>query len=117
MKALTVYINGERICTASLGDDGHVSADVTLIGNGDDSAFAQVGGFDGSQNHHVKWCFQQLKIGDEVCIVVEEAEQIDQPRERKTVEEMDRWARSLRPEGDPTEGGAVDLPPSPAPWE
>jgi hypothetical protein len=117
MKALTVYINGERICTASLGDDGHVSADVSLFGNEDDSAFAQVGGFDGSQDHHVKWCFRQLKVGDEVRIVVELSEQIDDPQERKTVEEVDRWARSLRPKGKTTEGGADDLPPLPAPWE
>lgn len=78
VKALTVYVNGAHVCTASLGDDG---------------------GFDGSQNHHVKWCFRHLKVGDEVRIVMEEASRIDEPHERKTVEEMDRWARSLRPEG------------------
>ncbi|HTU18766.1 MAG TPA: hypothetical protein VMG10_11955 [Gemmataceae bacterium] len=117
MKALKVYINGERICTASLGDEGHVSADATLIGNGDDAGWVSVSGFDGSQNHHVKWCFRQLQIGDEVRIVLEEAEQIDQPNERKTVEEEDRWARSLRPEGKAQEDGQDDLPPLPAPWE
>ena len=117
MKALTVYINGERICTASLGDDGHVSAGASLFGNDDDAGSVQVGGFDGSRNHHVNWCFRQLKVGDEVRIVVEEAEQIDEPNERKTVEEMDRWARSLRPKGKVEEGGQDDLPPLPAPWE
>src|SRR5205807_937759 len=87
----------ERICTASLGDAGHVSAEASLIGNADDAGFVQVGGFDGSSNHHVNWCFQQLKVGDEVRIVVEETEQIDAPNERKSVEEMDRWARSSPP--------------------
>jgi hypothetical protein len=117
LKALTVYLNGQRICTASLGDDGHVSADVSLIGNSDDASFMQVGGFDGRSNHHVKWCFQQLKVGDEVRIIVEETEQIDEPDERKSVEEMDRWARSLRPEPKSNQGGADDLHPLPAPWE
>jgi hypothetical protein len=117
MKALTVYLNGERICTASLGDDGHVSADASLFGNEDDAAFLQVGGFDGSSNHHVKWCFEQLEAGDEVRIMVEETEQIDEPRERKSVEEMDRWARSLRPKPKPEQGDSDDLHPLPAPWE
>jgi hypothetical protein len=116
MKALTVYINGERVCTASL-DDGYVSADVSLSGNEDDAGFAQVGGFDFRQNHHVNWCFQQLKVGDEVRIVVEDAEQIDEPSERKTVEEMDRWARSIRPKEKATDEDQDDLPPLPAPWE
>jgi hypothetical protein len=115
VKALTVYINGERACTASLGDDGHVSADASWFGNDEDGGFVQVGGFDGSRNHHVKWCFRPLRVGDEVRIVVEEAEQADEPRERKTVEEMDRWARGLRPKGNA--GGEDDLPPLPAPWE
>ena len=117
VKALTVYLNGKRICTAGLGDDGNVSADASLIGNGDNAGFVQVGGFDGSSNHHVKWCFQQLIVGDEVRIVVEETETIDEPSERKSVEEMDRWARSLRPfqnrKGDDDE----ELHPLPAPWE
>lgn len=117
MKALTVYLNGKRICTASLGDDGHVSADATLIGNGDDNSFLQVNGFDGSTNHHVKWCFQPLKVGDEVRIVVEETEQIDKPNERKSVEEIDRWARSLGAERKSKEGDVEELPPLPAPWE
>jgi hypothetical protein len=97
VKALTVYVNGERVCTASLGDDGHVSADASWFGNDDHGGFLQVVGFDGSTNHHVKWCFRQLKVGDEVRIVVEETDWIDEPSERKSVEEMDRWARSLQP--------------------
>jgi hypothetical protein len=117
LKALTVYLNGKRICTASLGDDGHVSADASLIGNGDDAGFVQVGGFDGSNNHHVKWCFQQLNVGDEVRIVVEETDQIDEPNERKSVEEMDRWARSLRPKRKPKQDDGDELHPLPAPWE
>jgi hypothetical protein len=117
LKALTVYLNGERICTASLGDDGHVSADVSLSRNEDDAGFVQVGGFDGVSNHHVKWCFQQLRIGDEVRIVIEETDKIDPPNERKSVAEMDEWARSLRPEPTPNEDGGEELLPLPAPWE
>jgi hypothetical protein len=49
--------------------------------------------------------------------VVEQTEQIDDPKERKTVEKMDRWARSLCPQGKTAEGGGDDLPPLPAPWE
>ena len=101
MKALTVYLNGERICTAGLGDDGNVSADASLIGDGDDAGWLHVGGFDGGDNHHVKWCCQQLRTGDEVRILIEETEQIDEPGERKSVEEMDRWTRSLRPQLKP----------------
>jgi hypothetical protein len=117
LKALTVYLNGQRICTASLGDDGHVTADASLIGDGDDAAWMHVGGFDGSSNHHVKWCFQSLKVGDEVRILVEETERIDAPGERKSVEEMDRWARNLRPRSRPEQAGPDPLPPLPAPWE
>ena len=117
MKALTVYLNGDRICTASLGDDGHVSADASLFGNGDDAGFVRVGGFDGSKNHHVKWCFQQIKTGDEVRIVVEDTQQIDEPNERKSVEEMDRWARSLRPKLGRDNLDEEELPRLPAPWE
>jgi hypothetical protein len=97
MKALIVYVNAERVCAASLGDDGHVSADVSWFGNDPNGGYVQVGGFEVQSNDHVKWCFRQLKVGDEVRIVVEEMDQVDSPNERKSVEEMDRWARSLRP--------------------
>ena len=99
------------------GDDGHVSADATLIGNGEDAGWMGVGGFDGSSDHHVKWCTHSLKVGDEVRIVVEETEQIDEPSERKSVEEMDRWVRSLRPKPGSEQDDSDELPPLPAPWE
>jgi hypothetical protein len=117
LKAFTVYLNEHRICTAGLGDDGHVSADASLFGNGNDAGFVQVGGFDSNNKHHVKWCFQSLKVGDEVRIVVEETEQIDDPIERKSVEEADEWARSLRPEPNSNQGGEDEWHPLPAPGE
>ena len=109
-----MYHNGERICTASLDGDGHVSVDVSLVEHEDGDGFASVGGFDGVRLEHINWCFRDIRLGDEFRVVVEEVPQADEPTERKTVEEMDRWARSLRPKKRSTDD---DLPPLPAPWD
>jgi hypothetical protein len=95
LKAFTLYLNGERIYSASLGDDGHVLAHATLTPIGEDDGCIQVGGFDISDNRHVQWCDRPPRVGDEVRIVVEEVERSNEPQERKSVEKMDCWARSL----------------------
>lgn len=95
MKAFAVYVNGELVCTAGVGADGHVSADASWLGDDGNGGFLQVGGVDGDQ--HVKWCFRQLQVGDDVRIVVEETDRVDEPNERRSREEMDRWAEGLRP--------------------
>lgn len=118
MQALTVFLNEKKTCTASLGDAGILSVDVSLIGQGPDSCFLQVGGFDSITDQHVKWTSESIKVGDVIKIILEEIEQIDEPTERKTVEEMDEWARRLRPKGAKKTAGEDDhLAQLPAPCE
>lgn len=117
MRVLTVYLNGFRICSAGAGVDDNISACATMIGIGEDSSFLQVGGFDGANDYHLNWCFQQLKLGDEIRITVEEKQEFDQPKDRKSVEEMDQWARSIGKKNTPNEEPSDVGHRMPAPWE
>ncbi len=87
MIAFVIYVNGKRICA---------------------------GGMDNRE--HVDWSMPQLKVGDEVTIKITDCDDTDPPSRRRTVEEVDAWARSLR-QKDQTENDKDDLHPLPAPWE
>lgn len=117
MRVLTIHLNGCRLCTVGAKEKENISASATMIGNGEDGTFLQVSGFDGVNDFHLDWCFQQLKLGDEIRITVQEKPESDQPKDRKSVEEMDQWARSLNKNNKFGKSAPNDLHPLPAPWE
>jgi hypothetical protein len=103
MIAFEVWVNGEKKCTAGVGDKGVLNA----IMNGPSHPHLSVGGLSGEE--HVRWLERngELKVGDEVTIRIVETDQIDEPvdryrsqtreeKERKVKDDLQK-ARSLLP--------------------
>jgi len=85
MVAFEVYINGKRICTAEIGDNG-VTTIVTWAAappNRKDLGFA-VGGLISPRGEHLRWADRQgLQVGDEVRVKIVERTKVDRPRSRE----------------------------------
>jgi hypothetical protein len=94
MIAFEIFVNGNKICSAGVGDDGVLHSSLTLItrerGNkqtveGDaERLIFNVGGAVGSPHNasqHIRWPDQHLAVGDEVAIRIVETEAIDKPSE------------------------------------
>jgi hypothetical protein len=82
MRAFEIYLNGKRICTAGVGDDGVLSVIANhVIGHGRDEFSLHVGGLIKS-DEHVTWRTSKLKNGDELLIQILESESVDQPKKR-----------------------------------
>ena len=86
MVAFEVYVNGKRICTAGVGDNGVLTTIVTWAAappNREDLGFA-VGGLISPRREHLRWADQQgLRVGDEVRVKIVERTKVDRPRSRK----------------------------------
>lgn len=78
MIAFEVWVNGEKKCTAGVGDEGVL----TVIVNGPDHPHLSVGGLSGEE--HLRWLKRgfMLKVGDEVTVRVVETEAVDEPVDR-----------------------------------
>lgn len=88
MKAFTVFVNGQRICTAGIGPNGVLSAILDWVGGGTrrtaDGHFGfHVGGLDSRTDEHVDWSVPEVGVGDEVTIRILETEDIDPEAERR----------------------------------
>jgi hypothetical protein len=80
MIAFEVYLNGKRLCTAGIGDDGVLNADV--VGNGRDEVYLRVGGLISPIDEHVTWRTLKVRTGDEVHVKVIETANVDKPQKR-----------------------------------
>jgi hypothetical protein len=84
MIAFDVDLNGQEVCQAAVGENGVLSAIVNwVVRSNEQAAHAaggeislHVGGLAGPQ--HYTWIpFQQLKVGDVVCIRIVEVDSAD----------------------------------------
>jgi hypothetical protein len=86
MKAFRVFINAQVVCTAGVGGDGVLSASVSWIGaergDAEGRMLLYVGGLDRRTNEHVRWAVPNLRVGDEVSVLVVESEQVDPAHDR-----------------------------------
>jgi hypothetical protein len=91
MIAFEVYLNGERICTAGVGDLGVLTSSLAWRGaqpyqKGGPTVAEYlrlyVGGLANSGDQ-LRWLDRKLKRGDVVSIKVVEADSPDKPRERQ----------------------------------
>jgi hypothetical protein len=83
MRAFEVYLNGKRLCTAGIGDDGVLTTIVNyVVGNGRDEVNLHVGGLISPIDEDVTWRTTQIQTGDEVRVRVIEAAKVDKPRKR-----------------------------------
>ena len=103
MSAFEIYLNGEKICTAGVGNDGVLSAIVNCItGRSRADLHLQVGGLINPGKEHVSWIEQkQLTLGDEIRVKVVEADSVDEPKRRtpeetaKALEDRKEYVRKL----------------------
>jgi hypothetical protein len=83
MRAFKVYLNGKKLCTAGIGDDGVLDAMVGhIVGDGHNELTLRVGGLVSRSKEFVDWQKRNLRVGDEVRIKVIEAQGVDHPRWR-----------------------------------
>lgn len=77
MIAFEISVNGEKLCTAGIGDKGVLSA----IINGPKRPNLSVGGL--ANDEHLHWLEREagfgLKVGDEVTVRIVEADCVDEP--------------------------------------
>jgi hypothetical protein len=115
MKAFVIFVNGERVCSIGLTPNNTRSVQFSWIGGPEGEVFLYAGGMD--DRHHVDWEMPDLEVGDEVTVKVIECDETDPPTRRRTVEEVDAWARSLKPKTEREKKLDEEMPPLPAPWE
>jgi len=99
MKCFEVTINGERVCTAGVGDDGVLTSILSLVmssnasdQNGEsqndnsENLDLRVGGLANREHgvsEHVEWLHQSLAVGDEIVIRIIEASACDEPETKE----------------------------------
>ena len=88
MKAIEVYVNGEKVCTASVGAEGILRADVSWLGRSPDPGDfdASVTGLDSAAAEFLTWRLPRIGIGDEVAIRPVETDLVDPPAGRHPVD-------------------------------
>ena len=100
MKCFEVTINGKKVCTAGVGDDGVLVGAVTFLKRNNSSEEAgdaqpdndsasldvRVGGLANrgpGVTEQVEWLHQNLAVGDEITIKIVEAAECDEPNTRE----------------------------------
>ena len=100
MKCFEVTINGKKVCTAGVGDDGVLTSIITFVKRNDsseetadtqansDSASIdlRVGGLANrgpGVTEQVEWLHQNLVVGDEITIKIVEASECDEPNTKE----------------------------------
>jgi len=101
MKCFEVTINGQKVCTAGIGDDGVLTSILSLVaktqtaseltpGSGNESPSEslnlRVSGLATSAvgvNEAVEWLHRDLEVGDEIVIRIIEAPDCDEPTSKE----------------------------------
>lgn len=112
MKAFVILVNGQRICSVGLTPDGNRSVHISWFGEPEGRVFLHAGGME--DRDHVDWDMHlpDLAVGDEVTVRVVDCDEADPPTRRRSMEEVDRWARNLRPGAGESDD---EIPPLAAP--
>ena len=84
MCVFEVYLNGQKLCLAGIGEDGVLTTIVNWVkGRGGTNMFLQVGGLRSHADEHVTWVNQRpLQVGDQIQIKLVEASEADKPIEK-----------------------------------
>ena|SRR5579864_37485 len=106
MRAFEIYLNGEKLCIAGMGDDGVLSAIVNWVtGRSRADLHLYVGALINPGKEHVTWIEQKhLNVGDEIRVKVVEANSVDEPMRRnpdetaKALEDRKQYVRRLAKE-------------------
>jgi hypothetical protein len=95
MIAFEVFLNGNKVCTAGVGDLGVLTAMLTWVRregkntefkesrNVEEELTLNVGGFVSSKHEHVRWSESTLAVGDDIRVCVVDLESVDVPGDRR----------------------------------
>jgi|SRR5258705_9186796 len=96
MIAFEVFLNGNKVCRAGVGDLGVLTTILTWVkregrntktretGIIEEELTLDVSGLISSKNEHVRWTDDKVTVGDEVCIRIINLESVDPPSVRRT---------------------------------
>jgi len=97
MIAFNVYLNGNKLCTAGVGDDGVLSTEVCWFRRigarkkanlPDEQLTLNVGGIDGAAEEYVRWQeSRSLGVGDEIRVEIIDADTVDHAPIRRPTDE------------------------------
>ena len=76
MRAFEVWVNGEKLCLAGIGDDGVLTTIVSFAArHGEGGFLLHVGGLTSQTKGHVNWIDQKpLSVGDNVQVKIVETD-------------------------------------------
>jgi hypothetical protein len=94
MRAFALYLNGKKIGTAGIDGHGVLGAIISWVGDNGRTTLPKrrravedidvvLGGLSTETDEHLRWCRRPLRVGDDVCIKVIEADSVDRPRHRQ----------------------------------
>ena len=83
MLAFEVWVNNERLCTASTANHNVVSTILSWASRRPNDIDFHVGGIAADDlNYHTDWQTPEIKIGDEIRVRVIDVESYDEPDQR-----------------------------------
>ena len=108
MIAFEVFLNGNKVCRAGVGDLGDLTTILSWVrregrntetresGNIEEELTLNVSGLLSSKNEHVRWSESKVTIGDEVRVRVVSAESVDPPDDRSAEDPAEDIGRQER---------------------
>jgi hypothetical protein len=126
MIAFVVSVNGQRVGTIGIGDNGVLDTIVCWSGRIGEPGDLRIsfGGLDNTTDEHVRWPDPpKIKVGDTVTVQVVETDSVDTPTDRKTPaqlrQEEEEFLNEMEREHQARVHRKIDeeLPPLRAPWE
>ena len=108
MIAFEVFLNGNKVCRAGVGDLGVLTTVLSWVrregrntetkepGNIEEELTLNVSGLISSKKEHVRWSESKVTIGDEVRVRVVSAESVDPPDDRSTEDPAEDIGRQER---------------------
>ncbi len=91
MKAFEIYVNGQHLITAGIGDDGVLASCINWVDGAaprpdSGSLTFHVGGIDGRTDEYVDWSVPPIGVGDEITFKIVETDQVS-PESRRSKSE------------------------------
>ena len=92
MKCFEITINGEKVCTAGVGDDGVLNSVISFAKRNDvetqpseslDLRVSGVANLEPGVMEHLEWLQRDLSVGDEVLIRIIEDSTCDKPNDKE----------------------------------
>ena len=108
MRAFEIYLNGKKLCTAAVGNEGVLTAIVSSVrrqlrsarqrahARSREDLVLDVGGLVTSTAEHVRWKTPRLRNGDEVRVRVVDIELADEPDIKQRTDATARAKRQER---------------------